>query len=507
MERSKSIALLIAVVVLAATASIIINETQQPPSNVPSNETIGINTSSLTARKQPTNTTSEWVARELREASANAAKLSGSIYASLGYPSVTLPRGGINVTYWVALGSHEVRIGYVRLRVIDLLNAWARCVEYLRSHLSKLLPNASPKQLRRVGFSLVDAELWSGKVVNDTLVSRPSWWFDVALTWDGYRLASINGAYLDVEVDALSGNVTVYWRDVPRYVLPPPNLSVPRVSGLNISSARELVINALSRYLTSRNQSEALKTIKEYLRKMSVDLVLAKLGPKGSLCNNSLVFEGLINSSFNGAWRLYILAKEYNIIPPPPPLMYSRALNCSCEFLVDLESGTLVASECEQLYPPHPYFEASVYPILINAPTKEVSVWRTIKIGNESVNAPVILPNAVDLSDGVSIKLFVGWVPRGSLSNSSLKRIVEIWGSKAVVSLKVVWPRGVGFRVSPEEVMLDSTVLKDYVTISWGRVKAHSMSSVWPRAIIVKATIKYVGGCTVSDYVMIPFSN
>ncbi len=499
MERSKSIALLIAVVVLAATASLIINETQQPPSNVPSNKTVRTSTSSLTARKQPTNTTSEWVARELREASANAAKLSGSIYASLGYPSVTLPRDGINVTYRIALGSHEVRIGYVRLRVIGLLNAWARCVEYLRSHLSKLLPNASPEQLRRVGFSLVNAELWSGEVVNDTLVSRPSWWFDVALTWDGYRLASINGAYLDVEVDALSGNVTVYWRDAPKYVLPPPNLSLPKVSGLNISSARELVINALSRYLASRNQSEALKTIKEYLRKMSVDLVLAQLGPKGSLCNNSLVFEGLINSSFNGEWRLYILANEHDITPPTPPRR--------CEFLVDLESDTLVASECEQLYPPYSYFEASVYPILINAPTKEVSVWRTIKIGNESVNAPVILPNAVDLSGGGSIKLFVGWVARGSLSNSSLKRIVEIWGSKAVVSLKVVWPRGVGFRVSPEEVMLDSTVLKDYVTISWGRVKAHSMSSVWPRAIIVKATIKYVGGSTLIDYVMIPFSN
>ena len=285
------IALLTVTAILVVAEVLILNDIMvrvgnKPPSHTPTHG-VESNSSTRTASRTHTPATSTagwWVDRELSRESVRA-ELSGTTYTSLGHPVVVAsPSNGVNITYWVALGTHEVRLGYVRLRVIDLLNAWRDCVKYLRSHLSMLLPNASPEQLGRINFSLVSAVFYAGCVVNDTLKQVPQWWFEVALTWGRYRLAGLSGyGSFDVVVDALNGNVSVYWSDVPRYVLPPPNYSSPRVDGLNASVVRGLVINALRKYLESRNASTTLRAIEESSVSMKVDLILAKLGLAGRL--------------------------------------------------------------------------------------------------------------------------------------------------------------------------------------------------------------------------------
>lgn len=511
------IALLTVTAILVAAEVLILNDVMvrvgnQPPSHTPTHG-VRSNSSTRTASHTHTPATSVagwWVDRELSRESVRA-ELSGTTYASLGYPVVIAsPSNGVNVTYWVALGSHEVRLGYVRLGVIDLLSAWRDCVKYLREHLSMLLPNASPEQLRRVNFSLINAVFYGGRVVNDTLKQAPQWLFEVTLTWDGYRLTGLSGyGSFDVTVNALNGNVSVDWADIPRYVLPPPNYGAPKVEDLNASVARELVVNALRKYLEARNASTTLRVIEGCSLCMRVDLVLARLGPGGSFSNNALVLEGLVNSSFKGEWRLYLLANLYNTSPPGPPLTYSNATNYTCTFLVDLKSDTLVAFMCEQLYPHMPYLEVAVVPARVKASVSEAVVQRLIKVGSEYVNASVVMPDAINLSGGGSIKLLAEWVARGSLSNSSVVKLLKIYGDAAIVKAEVIWPKHVSFRVTPEEVTINSSTPKAYLTVSWGGMSVPPSSNrAWPDAIIVKVTINYVEGSKVLnrvvDYVALP---
>ena len=164
-----------------------------------------------------------------------------------------------------------------------------------------------------------------------------------------------------------------------------------------------------------------------------------------------------------------------------------------------------------KLYPHMPYLEVAVVPAQVKASVGEAVVWRLIKVGSKYLNASVVMPEAINLGGSGSVKLLVEWVARGSLSNSSVVRLLKIYGDSAVVKAEVIWPKHVGFRVPPEEVTLNSSAPKAYLTISWGELSTPpSIERAWPNAIIVRVTISYVEGSKtlngVIDYVALPLS-
>ncbi len=513
MKRSCIIALaLIAIVAVLVIVKVWINS--HPVSNGSISEgNINVSSASVSRRyvhEQRSLTVflanrTNWVAKELDEASKNAAILSGKIYAYLGYPRLSLPKDGVNVTYWIALKYDKIKLGYVEMNALDLLDAWRNCINYLKSHLREILPNASIQQLKKLGFSLVEAEFDRGKVVNDTLISRPVWVFEVALTWDGYRIASIEGGNLVVEVDALSGNVsidTIYI--VPSYVLPPPSFKAPKVKDLSLAKTRELVIEALRKYL--KNDLQAFSVIEKYSNRMTIDLLLAKLGPNGSLSETALG-SNVVNPSLEGSWRLYLLAREENIPSPGPPLTRSKALNASCMFLVDLETDRLAAFDCYQLYPPMPWIGIGIDAEIANASRGVAMAWRTIRVGNEVINAAIVMPNAIDLAKTRSIEIIIGWRIYGYISyyNASIDKLVRKLKPEAIINARVIWPPKAEFKIKPAYITLNSTNINSTISIQFSSINTSLLASTWPKAIIVELTIKYPRGSKTVNCIAIPY--
>ncbi len=438
-----------------------------------------------------------WVAREMEVVGREAWLLSGPTYASLGYPEIHLPADGINVSYGMLIKERFLRVGYVHVDVLNLTRAWSECVKALKSSLGRLLPNATKAQLSHVGFSLVSADFLVGRVANDTLDRRPAWDFTVALTWDGVRLSPVNGGDLMVEVDALKGNVSIDLAGVPRYVLPPPNLTVTVPKAVRVEGVIKVVEEALARFVSHSSPTrswavsyarEALHLLRRGCLARPPELLLARLGGGGSLSMTSLGSH-VLDRRFEGVWMPYWLVEVGG--------NYSTGVY---EVLISVEGGSLVAISYSPIYPPAPYFlglsiNASPAGMGVNA-----TVVRELVMGGRTVKALVTLEDAVNLSRSwaININILVRTYPEATVTirrNESVELVI-----------KPVWPPSLNASVRPA-----SAVLKWWsgegvsVEVSGGPAGREAVNALHRvPAVIIRVTCRWGTGSAATYYSAVP---
>ena len=443
-----------------------------------------------------------WVAREVRAVKSLAPKLSGKPYASLGYPTLRLPEGGVNVTYGVLISNASfLKLGYVHEDVEGLQQAWRECVRALNTSIRKLLPNATAAQLRHVGFSLVSAYLSGGEVANDTLVRRPVWFLNVALTWDGVRLASVGGGTLWVEVDGLGGNVTIDWRDAPHYVLPPPNLSVVTPNSVSNESVVKAVERALTRFLSESASSnstptwmvsyarEALNLLKHGCLASKPDLILARLDAGGSLSRTSLA-SNVVGKGFEGVWRLYWLVSVGG--------NYSVGIY---KMLVSVDGDSLAAISHSPIYPSAPYWLGLSVSASPAGGGVNATVVREVRVGGKVVEELVTLENAVNLSRAWGVVVDAAVVTHGPPS-LTIRR-----NGTAELTVSIAWPPNLKASASPSTLTLAwcsgqhaSATIRGPPA---GRLVVKEVSKI--PAVIVKVVCRWSpSGGTASYYAAVP---
>lgn len=62
------------------------------------------------------------------------------------------------------------------------------------------------------------------------------------------------------------------------------------------------------------------------------------------------------------------------------------------------------------------------------------------------------------------------------VSNSSVVRLLKIYGNATTVKAEVTWPKHVDFRVTPEEDVINSFMPKAYLTVSLDGISVPSGS-------------------------------